>query len=235
MELSVVIPVFNEEESLVSLHEELASVMQNLGKEYEVIYVDDGSSDSSVDILKDLKKRFSQIKIISFIQNEGQSSALYAGFRASLGEWIITLDADGQNSPQDIPSFYKFIGTYDFITGVRRFRKDNLIRKASSSIAKVSRRLVLGDETQDTGCSLRIFRREVIGAIPFFKNFHRFFTSLVKTNDFSVKEIEVNHRRRKFGRSKYSGLRRTCEGIFDLWGVYWLKKRMINYKVKHED
>ncbi|MEM7817104.1 MAG: glycosyltransferase, partial [Candidatus Aenigmatarchaeota archaeon] len=123
---------------------------------------------------------------------------------------------------------------FDFITGVRKKRKDNFLRKASSEIAKFFRLLILADVTLDTGCSLRLFKKEIVEVIPFFKNFHRFFTFLVRCYGFRIKEIEVGHQPRLAGKSKYTTLKRLKEGLFDLFGVFWLKKRLIKFKIKYE-
>jgi glycosyltransferase involved in cell wall biosynthesis len=233
--ISVVIPLFNEEESLKILQERLYKVMESLPYKYEIIYVDDGSTDSSLEILKELKKIYPSIKIISFKKNEGQSAALIAGFKIARGDWIITLDADLQNPPEEIPKFLEYKDNFDFITGIREKREDSFLRKTASLIAKFFRFVILKDTTQDTGCSLRIFRKEILKNLPLFRNFHRFFTFLVRRLRFRVKEISVKHNRRKFGSSKYGIIKRTREGIVDLMGVWWLKKRIVDYEIKYED
>ena len=233
MEFSIVISVFNEAESLLLLQKELQEVMQRMHCEYEIIYVDDGSCDLSLEVLKGIAEEYERIRIISFAENRGQSTALSAGFAAARGEWILTLDADGQNPPGEIDKLIKFKGEFDFITGVRKTRKDSFNRKIASSIAKFFRRLILGDVTEDTGCSLRLFKREILNVLPLFDHFHRFFTLLVRAKGFSVKEVAVSHCRRKFGVSKYRTLGRMLSGIIDLGCVFWLKKRLISYEVKY--
>ena len=233
MEFSIVIPVFNEAESLLSLQKELQEVMQRMHCEYEIIYVDDASCDSSLEVLKAIAEKHEPIRIISFSQNRGQSAALAAGFRVSRGEWIITLDADGQNPPSEIVKLTEFKDKFDFITGIRKDRQDSFNRKAASSIAKFFRRLILGDISEDIGCSLRLFKKEILDSLSLFDHFHRFFNLLVSSKGFSIKEVTVEHRRRLFGVSKYSITKRMLSGIFDLWGVAWFKKRLINYEVKY--
>ena len=166
------------------------------------------------------------MKIIFFKENRGQSAALYAGFKASKGRWIISLDADLQNPPREIHKLTAFKHDYDFITGIRANRKDNFLKIASSTTARFFRWLILQDRTTDTGCSLRVFRREVVDSLSYFKNFHRFFTFLVRIKGFSVKEVCINHRPRRFGRSKYGVLKRAEQGIGDLWHLFWLKRRL---------
>ncbi|MCM8819918.1 MAG: glycosyltransferase family 2 protein [Candidatus Omnitrophica bacterium] len=206
MKYSVVIPVFNEEGSLEILQTKLLSILDKITDDYEIIYVDDGSTDKSPEILKKLKSKCPKIKIISFEKNYGQSAAFYAGFKYAKGDWIITLDSDLQNPPDQILKFINEKENFDFITGVRKKRKDDFLKKISSKIARFFRWLILGDVTLDTGCSLRLFRREIVDVIPFFKNFHRFFTFLVRSFGFRVKEIEVEHNRRLAGKSKYKNL-----------------------------
>lgn len=234
MELSVVIPLFNEEESLLPLQEKLHGVCEKITGSYEIIYVDDGSTDSSPDVLRRMQNNYPAVRSISFQENQGQSAGLLAGFRASQGEWIITLDADLQNPPEEILKLWEFKDRFEFITGIRVKRKDGFLRKVSSRIAKVFRWLTLGDTTQDVGCSLRLFRREVAGSLPYFKNFHRFFTFLAREAGFSIQEVPLQHSERKFGSSKYTTWKRAKEGIFDLIGVFWLKRRIINFKIKNK-
>lgn len=232
MEYSVIIPLFNEAESINSLQKDLHRIMESISAEYEIIYVNDGSRDNSGQVLNALKPAYPRIKVISLKENCGQSAALYAGFTVAQGRWLITLDADGQNPSQEILQLIKYRDDFDFITGIRQQRKDSFFRKVSSQTAGFFRRVILRDETRDTGCSLRVFRREVVTKIPFFRNFHRFFTFLAQKNNFSVKEICVNHQPRKFGRSKYSAAVRLCAGIFDLWGIFWLSRRFFNYELE---
>jgi glycosyltransferase involved in cell wall biosynthesis len=228
MECSVVIPLFNEKESLPQLQERLHSVLEEFSCNFEIIYVNDGSTDSSLETLNVLKADYPSIRIISLEKNQGQSVALFAGFRESRGEWIITMDADLQNPPEEIHKLWQFKDGYDFITGIREKRRDSLFKKGSSRIAKFFRQAVLGDTTLDTGCSLRLFRRKVLERLPFFRNFHRFFTFLTRESGFKIKEVPLRHSERKFGKSKYTTWKRAKEGVFDLLGVFWLKRRIIH-------
>lgn len=234
MEFSIVIPLFNEKESLPRLQKKLYKTMESISCDYEIIYIDDGSTDSSLTVLQGLKRSCSKMRIISLKKNTRKSAALLVGFKASIGKWIITIDADGQDPPEEIVKLLKFKDDFDFIMGIRKKRKDNFLRKVSSQIAKFFRWLVLKDITKDAGCSLRVFKREAIGALPLFRNFHRFLPFLVRAEEFSVKEVEIEHNQRKFGKSKYGVLERAWEGIFDLWGVFWLKKRWLNYEIKYK-
>jgi len=234
LEYSVVIPVFNEEGSLRPLQQELHDAMEKASSDYEIIYVNDGSRDSSLDVLKELKGAHPNIRIVSFSSRSGKSAALVAGFRASKGERIITLDADLQNPPDAILDLLEFKDAFDLMMGARRGRRDNFIRRASSRLAAFSRWLILGDTTKDAGCGLRVFRREVLENFLFFRNFHRFFGYIVRESGFSVKDVEIGHRPRKFGEAKYGTFKRGHEGIFDLVGVFWLKKRKVKYNIDRE-
>jgi len=235
VEFSVVIPSFNEAASLPLLQQRLKKVMEETKERYEILYVDDGSSDDTLAVLQALKKDSPCLRSISLKKKRGQSVALYAGFSAARGKWIITLDADGQNPPEEIPKLLSFRDRFDCVCGVRRARKDSALRKFDSHIARVVRSWVLGDTTQDVGCSLRTFRREIVDALPRVRNFHRFFTFLVRQMGFSVKEVSVAHDKRLFGNSKYGTWARLREGWRDLWGMRWLKSRIITYEVTHED
>jgi glycosyltransferase involved in cell wall biosynthesis len=227
MDFSVVIPLYNEEQNLPLLQERLHTVCEGTSRSYEIIYIDDGSTDSSLEILKKIKENHPAVRFVSYRKNQGQSSALFAGFMASRGRWVITLDSDLQNPPEEIPRLMEFEKEFDFITGIRKERKDSAFKRLSSGIARSFRQVVLNDITQDTGCSLRMFKREVITGLPYFRNFHRFFTLMAREAGFNIKEVPLKHNERKFGTSKYSTWKRAKEGIFDLIGMFWLKRRLI--------
>jgi len=229
---SVVVPVFNEEESLAELHRELVQVMDEIGEVYEIIYIDDRSTDGSGSVLDSLQKESSVVEVVHFAHHKGQSAAFYAGFQKARGRWIITLDADLQNDAADIAKIVRYRDEFDLIQGIRKKRKDSLLRHISSQIAFLSRKIVLRDNTIDTGCSLRCFHRRCLeNNFFFFYNFHRFFAYLLQIRDCRILQIEVNHRPRRFGKSKYTLWRRLWEGLFDLGGVYWLKRRLIKLDV----
>ncbi|MGD2278661.1 MAG: glycosyltransferase family 2 protein [Candidatus Omnitrophota bacterium] len=215
-EYSVVIPVFNEEKSLPVLQERLVPVCEKIRGEYEIIYVDDGSTDDSLDVLKRLKKENSRLKVVSFDRNTGKSEALYAGFMNARGKWIVTLDADLQNPPEEIPKLIALKNSFDYVIGIRKKRQDGIFRRISAGLARRIRKFVLKDATQDAGCALRMFKREVVFSVPFFRNFHRFHPFLARKHGFTLKEIPVEHSSRLFGRSKYKTFQRAKEGLFDL-------------------
>jgi glycosyltransferase involved in cell wall biosynthesis len=232
MEFSVVVPVFNEEESLPLLQKELHETMVKTGLPYEIIYIDDGSCDSSLEVLKELKNQYPKIMVLALARHAGKSAALEAGFKATSGRWIITLDADLQNPPGEILRLLEFKDDADFMMGIRKNRQDYFVRKVSSWVAMSLRRVALGDRTQDIGCALRVFKREVAQTVYLFNNFHRFFAYLARRKGFLVKEVPVAHNLRKFGRSKYGTFQRAVEGLFDLIGVIWLIKRSLTYDIK---
>ncbi len=232
--LSIVVPFYNEEESI---HEVCSEVRQALAAmkdlTWEFVMVDDGSNDRTPLIMDDLAGRYDNFRALHISPNSGQSAALQAGFEAARGEYLATLDGDGQNDPRDIPRLLaslKELGV-DMICGIRQKRADNLIRRVSSRIANRVRSSVLKDNVTDIGCSLRIFRHDCIKRIRFFRNAHRFFPALFIIAGFSVAETPVNHRPRKHGTSKYGiGINnRLWVGIMDLLGVYWLRKRTLRY------
>ncbi|MBN3039981.1 MAG: glycosyltransferase family 2 protein [Candidatus Omnitrophica bacterium] len=232
MKYSLVIPVFNEEGNLEFLQDKIDKTMKPLKADFEVIYVDDLSSDGSLQVMKNMQSKYPEIKVVSLKKKSGQSAALYAGFMACLGQWIITLDADCQNPPEEILRLTQFENEFDFISGIRKKRGDNFLRKTSSAMAKFARKAILKDPTQDTGCALRLFKKDIISSIYFFRNFHRFFPYLARLHGFKVKETPITHEPRYKGRSKYKTFNRLVEGLFDLWGVFWLKKRTIKHGSK---
>ncbi|MBP7215743.1 MAG: glycosyltransferase family 2 protein [Candidatus Omnitrophica bacterium] len=234
MEYSVIIPLFNEQESLVLLQEELDVVLRKTNAAYEIIYIDDGSTDASLETLKGIRKRYPEVKIVSFKKHAGKSAALCAGFNVARGRFFITLDADLQNNPADIPELLRFKDQCDLIMGIRVKRQDSWLQRFSSGFAHGCRQLVLKDQTKDAGCALRVFRREVLDSVYLFRNFHRFFGYLVRAHGFTVKDIPVTHRPRSFGKSKYTTLKRLIEGIFDLFGVWWIQKRQIRYEIAYQ-
>ncbi len=234
MEYSVIVPVFDERESVPLLHERILRAMNTTGAQFEVIYVDDHSGDGSLEELRAIRERSPFVRVISLAQRRGKSAALAAGFSRAGGKWIILIDADLQNDPADIPFMLRSRGECDLVHGIRAKRKDTLLRKISSEIAHAARKAVLKDVTVDTGCGLSLFRREVLDAVHLFDNFHRFIPYLARTHGFRVTEVPVSHHPRKFGRSKYSTLGRLMEGISDLWGVWWLEKRRIKYEVRED-
>ena len=214
--LSIVIPVFNEQENLRALQNALAPVLKGLGKPYELIYVDDGSTDKSLEILRELQKQDPNIVVIEFSRNFGQHSAIFAGFDQSKGEIVVTLDADLQNPPEAIPSLIKAIESgYDVVGGWREDRQDSIFRKLASKIVNKIISWSTGVKLKDYGCMLRAYRREIVQQICKCSEISSFIPALANTFARSIAEIQVPHRDRAEGRSKYS-LGRLIRLNFDL-------------------
>ncbi|MBT8345456.1 MAG: glycosyltransferase family 2 protein [Desulfofustis sp.] len=223
MKISVVIPIFNEEENLTLLYEELTQVMTSLDRPYEILFVDDGSKDSSLAILQSLKEDDSRVVVVQFRRNFGQTAAMSAGFDYSSGDVIITMDGDLQNDPGDIPSFIEKIEEgFDVVTGWRHERKDKFLsRRLPSIIANKIISWTTGVALHDYGCTLKAFRKEVIKAIRLYGEMHRFIPAIASGMGISFTEIKVNHRARQFGTSKY-GISRTIRVVLDLITVKFL-------------
>ncbi len=234
--LSVVIPFYNEEESAKNVCTEVKEVLDgHQGLKWELIMVNDGSSDRTPLILEELADGCTSFRALHLRPNSGQSAALEAGFRAARGEVVATLDGDGQNDPRDIFALLDAMekAGVHMMCGIRQKRSDTFVRRISSRIANRVRAAVLKDDITDVGCSMRVFRPDCLQKIRFFRNAHRFFPALFKMAGFSVAEMHVNHRPRKHGTSKYGGgiNSRLWVGIADLAGVYWLRKRAFVYTV----
>lgn len=230
---SVIIPLKNEESNVIDLITELESVMKSIGMPWEVICIDDGSTDKTLPMLIELTKKNPHLRIIAFNKNYGQSSAFHAGFTAARGEYIITMDGDRQNDPADIPKLISLIHDCDLVCGIRKKRKDPLSKRIISKIANKVRRWICDDGVQDTGCSLKIFKADSLRRIKMYHGMHRFLPALFKIEDFKIKEIPVNHRERERGKSKYNFFNRSFNTIADLLAVRWMKKRKLKYQIKN--
>jgi len=220
-ELSVVIPVYNERGNLALLHKELKTALQGLKRSYEVIYIDDGSTDGSLAELKELKGA----TIIELNRNYGQATALDAGFKAAEGDIVVSLDADGQNDPADIPALIAILesGTCDVVAGWRKSRKDNSRIKLITLSARLLRRLFIGDIVHDSGCTLRVYRSAAVKSLDIGGEMHRFILALLKWKGFTVCEMVVNHRPRINGVSKY-GSGKAVRGLIDLIYIWFIHK-----------
>lgn len=231
---SVVIPLKNEEENLADLVNELEPIMNGLQHPWELICIDDGSTDNTLSILKDLAKRKSFLRIVKFSKNFGQSSAFDAGFKAAKGEFVITLDGDRQNDPADIPKMVQAIETCDLVCGQRVKRKDPWTKKITSRLANFVRSRLCHDQVQDTGCSLKVYRTQCLHQIKMYNGMHRFLPALFGIEGFRVKEIPVNHRPRTKGVTKYNFFNRSFNTIVDMLAVRWMRKRQLRYQSKEE-
>ncbi|MBI65537.1 MAG: glycosyltransferase [Candidatus Marinimicrobia bacterium] len=223
LDITILIPVFNEYESLKTLNDEIVSSIPSEYK-YEIIYINDGSSDDSINILKDIYKKNNNVRIINFYKNRGKSEALNIGFKKSSGNIVITLDADLQDDPKEIPNLIKEINSgFDMVSGWKKNRKDPFDKTFPSKIFNFVLRRLSGIKIHDFNCGIKAYKKHVVKTINIYGGLHRFIPILVKNNGFSVSEIIVNHRQRKFGFSKY-GKSRLFDGAYDLITVLFLKK-----------
>lgn len=230
IQYSIIIPVYNEQESLDALHREVVDVVHTLGAESEILYVDDGSTDQSRQILKSFVAKDQIVRAVLFDRNCGQSTALVAGFRAARGEFVITMDADLQNDPADIVRLLPWLEHADVVNGRRAKRNDSWVRKISSKIGNGFRNWLTRETVSDVGCSLRIIRASFLKDVPFFKGMHRFLPTLLRMQGARVVEVPVTHRPRFAGQAKYGIRNRLFVGFVDVFGVCWLQRRKIEYR-----
>jgi glycosyltransferase involved in cell wall biosynthesis len=233
-ELSVVVPCHNEENNLGPLTEGLTQALAASGLAYEIVITDDCSTDGSWATLRRLAAADSRIRALRFEFNCGQSAAMWAGLRAARGRLLATLDADLQNDPRDLPNLLAALRDADCVCGTRvaaRAAGDNWVRQLSSRIANAVRNKLSGEEISDAGCCFRVFRRECIENVKFFKGGHRFLPTLIRMEGFTVKEVPIRHNPRFSGASHYGVWNRLFKSFTDLLAVRWMKQRMIRYRV----
>jgi dolichol-phosphate mannosyltransferase len=239
-ELSIVVPVFNEEESLEILSGEIHAALDPLSRPYEILFVDDGSTDTTPAILDRLRRSDPRVRVIRQRRNAGQSAAFDAGFQRAAGQIVVTIDSDLQNDPADIPRLLAALGEgasappgrtpvpADVVCGVRARRQDTWVRRASSRIANAVRNRLTDDDITDTGCSLKAFRVEYLRRVPMFNGMHRFLPTLLKQAGARVVQMPVNHRPRRFGVAKYGIGNRLGRALADLFAVRWMQRRWID-------
>jgi dolichol-phosphate mannosyltransferase len=227
--ISVVVPVYNEEENVAMLQKELTAALA--GYEYEIIFVDDGSRDETAGRIQSDQR----VRVLRFEKNAGQSAAIYAGLQAAQGDVAVLIDGDLQNDPADIP---KLLAEIDrgapLVCGYRAQRKDTLVKRITSRIANFVRSRFTRDYVRDTGCTLKAMRRECIAALIPFKGMHRFIPALIRGAGYSLVEVPVNHRPRRFGQSKYGLGNRAVRATIDMFGVRWLLSRRLDYKIPRQ-
>ena len=225
MKISIVVPIYNEEESVGTLYEKIAKTMEKLPHEYEIIAVDDGSTDNTLEKLKELASKDKRLKVISFKRNYGQTAAMFAGFQHASGDVIITMDADLQNDPADIPLLLeKMEEGYDVVSGWRKDRKDPFFsRTLPSKIANYIISNVTGVHLHDYGCSLKAYKKDIAKNFRLYGDMHRFLPALAKGLGAKITEVPVSHHPRLYGKSKY-GIGRTVRVILDIFLVKFLNE-----------
>jgi glycosyltransferase involved in cell wall biosynthesis len=235
-DLSVVFPAYNEEENMPVLLGEIASALEGRGWSYEIVAVDDGSRDRTLEVLRSLRVKYPELRVLALEKNSGQTAALDAAWRAARGSLVVSLDADLQNDPADIPVMLSKLeeSGADMVIGVRVNRQDTLARKIQSRIGNGVRNLITGDHITDTGCSLKLVKREAVERVRLFTGMHRFLPTLVRYAGYRVVEMPVNHRPRRFGESKYGAMNRALRGLADCFAVRWMKSRVLDYRVREE-
>jgi len=233
-ELSVVLPAFNESESLPQGWSEVSAVLDQLARSAEVIFVDDGSVDATPDIVRAFRAADPRVRLIRLAANAGLSAALDAGFARARGGIIVTLDSDLQNDPRDIPRMLEALEGYDAVTGWRQRRDDPWLKRASSRIANAVRNAITREDVRDSACTLRVIRRGCLPCLPRFRGFHRFMPTLLRLAGCRVLELPVGHRARRFGVSHYGIRNRAVVGFEDLLAVRWMQKRWLRYEATEE-
>jgi len=236
VDLSIVIPVYDEEANLPLLWEELRGVLEGLGLSFEVVFVDDGSRDRSAEIVRGFREADPRVRLVRLKANAGETAATDAGFKAVRGAWVVVMDADLQNDPRDIPRLLSYLDRWDAATGwrVKRAEGDGWLRRLSASIANRVRNRLSDETVQDSGCTFRAFRRECLRDLVLYRGFHRFIPTLLKMRGYRVIEVPVNHRPRRFGRSKYGVWNRAFVAFADLLVVRWMKSRRLRYEVAED-
>ncbi|HET7436241.1 MAG TPA: glycosyltransferase family 2 protein [Thermoanaerobaculia bacterium] len=235
-DLSVVFPVYNEEENIPILLREIAAALAGMGWTYEIVAVDDGSSDRSLEVLRAARAEHPTLRVLALEKNSGQTAALDAAWHAAEGRLVVSLDADLQNDPADIPAMVRKLeeSRADMVAGVRVNRRDTWSRRMQSKIGNGVRNWITGDNITDTGCSLKLVKREAVDRVRLFTGMHRFLPTLVRYAGYKVVEMPVNHRARQFGVSKYGAMNRAFRGLADCFAVRWMGKRVLRYNVRED-
>jgi glycosyltransferase involved in cell wall biosynthesis len=236
VEVALVIPVYNERDNLPLLIDEIARAVGAEGRSYEIVAVDDGSTDGSLAVLVGLQRDHAELRIVAFAENAGQTAALAAGFRAARGRAIVTLDADLQNDPADVPALLAELerSRAAAVVGYRVDRHDSAWKRLQSRIANGVRNRLNREAIRDTGCSLKAFRADAVRALPLFDGMHRFLPTLIKMAGGTVVEVPVRHRPRRFGRTKYGMWNRAFRSFTDALAVRWMQRRALRYRIREE-
>jgi glycosyltransferase involved in cell wall biosynthesis len=234
VDISVVMPSYNEAECVEAAVREVAGVLRRLDRPFEILVVDDGSRDGTFDVLKRAARELPELRALRLAVRRGQSAALFTGFRHARGGIVVTLDADLQNDPADIPKLLAELERWDAVCGVRTQRRDPLVRRVSARVANAVRNRLTHETIRDTGCSLRVCKRAWLGRLPRFDGMHRFLPTLLKTAGARVTELPVNHRPRRAGRSKYGVWNRILRAGRDLLAVRWMQRRWLRAEIAEE-
>ncbi len=227
VEISIIVPVFNEADNVLPLAREVAAAMQRQPRNWELVFVDDASTDATWKRIQDARHANASVGGLRHARNAGQSAALWTGIQATSGPIVATLDGDRQNDPADLPGLFERLAEADFISGKRVRRQDSWVRRVSSRIARRARTAVLKADFADTGCAVRVFKRSALNGVFPFNGWHRFLPILVHGNGVMTLEVPVNHRPRVAGVSKYGVWNRLGRGLYDLVGVGWYQKRRL--------
>ncbi|MEK4881386.1 MULTISPECIES: glycosyltransferase family 2 protein [Paenibacillus] len=230
--LSVVVPIYNEEENIYDLYLSITEAIRGRIEHYEIVLVNDGSRDRSAALLNEIAQMDQVVKVIHFEKNYGQTAAIWAGIKNSQGELIALMDAALQTDPRNIFRLMPFIKKRDFVNGKWADHKDTWLKKISSGFAKKIRNWIIGDSIYDIGCPMKLFKREVADSFYLYNGMHRFLPTVAKMNGFSVIEVTVTHQARKHGTSKYGEINRGGMGFMDAILIGWLRKRVILYRIK---
>jgi dolichol-phosphate mannosyltransferase len=232
--LSIAVPVKNEEDNIRPLVEACREALGELYPQCEILFVDDGSTDQSLARMQELAAEDPVVRWIQFERNCGQSAALDAGFRAARGQYVAMIDADLQNDPADLPKMVELLdaGECDCVCGIRQKRQDSWIRKLSSKIGNGTRNWLTHESIQDVGCSIRVFRRELLDRLKMYRGMHRFLPTLLRLEGARIKEIPVHHHPRTRGKTKYGIGNRLFRGLRDIFAVRWMQSRHIAYRIK---
>lgn len=229
LSLSVVVPVYNEAENVQPLLERLAAVLADWPGRAEMVFVDDGSTDRTLELLVQAQASEARIRIAHFRRNLGQTAALATGFRLARGAAVVTLDGDLQNDPADIPPLVEMLKEWDAVCGIRVGRQDGWWKRFSSRIANAYRNWLTQDDIVDIGCTLKAFRRECVEGLELHRRMHRFLPTLLKMRGYRVTQAPVRHHPRLRGKTHYGTWRRLVEGLGDVWAVRWMKKNRIDF------
>ena len=226
-DLSIIVPVFNEAENVLPLVQEVTNAMSGQTRGYELVFVDDASTDDTWSKIQQAHLLDPRVRGLRHARNSGQSAALWTGLQNSSSPILATLDGDLQNDPADLPRLLSELDRVDFVSGMRLARRDNFIRRASSKIARQARKLILKVDFRDTGCAIRVFKRSSLDGLFPFNGLHRFLPLLVQGNGAKTLEMQVNHRPRVAGISKYGVWNRLGRGVYDLFAIAWYQKRRL--------